>query len=220
MNTQLAPLCQNLQKLRRETGLSQSGAAKGLGLSQVLLSHYENGARKPSLEFILRACDFYSVSADYLLGRSGVRDGNAVCPAEEPGNDNRLVGMASAKLGQSLLIASIKVVYSLLSDLRHASLVSEVTAMLGAVVARVFYRLCRASGQESTYFPGNAYETASAADFLGCDLRVERALTGLRDSGQELPVFSYQDLEAAHGQQFKALATLMHQSCERIRKLT
>ena len=45
-------------------------AAVELGISQALLSHYENGAREPGLGFVCRACDYYGVSADYLLGRS------------------------------------------------------------------------------------------------------------------------------------------------------
>ena len=56
--------------LRRERGLSQRKAAADLGISQAQLSHYENGAREPGLNFLCRACDYYGVSADYLLGRS------------------------------------------------------------------------------------------------------------------------------------------------------
>jgi len=58
-----------LSALRKETGRSQRQAASDLGISQALLSHYENGAREPKLEFIIRACDYYNVSADYILGR-------------------------------------------------------------------------------------------------------------------------------------------------------
>ena len=58
-----------LSALRRESGRSQRQAASDLGVSQALLSHYENGAREPKLEFILKACDYYNVSADYILGR-------------------------------------------------------------------------------------------------------------------------------------------------------
>ena len=56
--------------LRRERGISQRKAAADLGISQAQLSHYENGAREPGLNFVCRACDYYGVTADYLLGRS------------------------------------------------------------------------------------------------------------------------------------------------------
>ena len=58
-----------LSLLRREKGLSQRQAAADLGVSQALLSHYENDAREPKLEFVIKACDYYGVTADYILGR-------------------------------------------------------------------------------------------------------------------------------------------------------
>ena len=60
----------NMAELRRARGIPQRRAAADLGISQALLSHYETGAREPGLAFVCRACDYYGVSADYLLGRS------------------------------------------------------------------------------------------------------------------------------------------------------
>ena len=64
----------NLGKLRRERGLSQRQAAAMLGVSQALLSHYETDAREPKLDFVIKICDFYSVTTDYILGRTKERD--------------------------------------------------------------------------------------------------------------------------------------------------
>ena len=61
---------ETLSALRRERNISQRQAAQDLRISQALLSHYENGAREPGLAFVCRACDYYGVSADYLLCRS------------------------------------------------------------------------------------------------------------------------------------------------------
>ena len=61
-----------MSALRRARGLSQRTAAADLHISQALLSHYENGAREPGLAFVCRACEYYGVSADYLLGRTEV----------------------------------------------------------------------------------------------------------------------------------------------------
>ena len=74
-----------LSALRRERQINQRTAARELGISQALLSHYENGAREPGLGFVCRACDYYGVSADYLLGRSEQPDAaaNAAKTAEE-----------------------------------------------------------------------------------------------------------------------------------------
>ena len=62
--------CSTMSELRRQRGLSQRKAAADLKISQALLSHYENGAREPGLGFVCRACRYYGVSADYLLGLS------------------------------------------------------------------------------------------------------------------------------------------------------
>ena len=59
-----------MSELRKARGLSQRKAAADLKISQALLSHYENGAREPGLGFVCRACRYYGVSADYLLGLS------------------------------------------------------------------------------------------------------------------------------------------------------
>ena len=55
-----------LSLLRQEKGISQRAAAKDLGISQALLSHYENGVREPGLAFVTKACNYYNVSADFL----------------------------------------------------------------------------------------------------------------------------------------------------------
>lgn len=61
---------ETMSELRRKKGASQRTAAADLGISQALLSHYENGVREPGLDFVCRACEYYGVSADYLLGRT------------------------------------------------------------------------------------------------------------------------------------------------------
>ena len=65
---------QVLTELRHQRGMSQKQAAADLGISQALLSHYENGAREPRLEFVLKICEYYGVTADRLLGRVGAKD--------------------------------------------------------------------------------------------------------------------------------------------------
>ncbi len=73
---------QVLSELRSRSELSQRTLASDLKISQALLSHYENGTREPGLPFICRACDYFGVSADYMLGRTDdISSGGAVgCP--------------------------------------------------------------------------------------------------------------------------------------------
>ena len=72
---------ETLSVLRHERNISQRTAAAALNISQALLSHYENGAREPGLDFVRRACDYYGVSADYLLCRSDNPDSTASAAA-------------------------------------------------------------------------------------------------------------------------------------------
>ena len=55
---------------RKQKGVSQKQAAADLGISQALLSHYENGIRESGLQFLVKAADYYNVSCDYLLGHA------------------------------------------------------------------------------------------------------------------------------------------------------
>ena len=64
-----------LSMLRKEQGISQRKVAAALGISQALLSHYENGIREPGLGFVIKVCDYNGVTADYLLGRTMARAG-------------------------------------------------------------------------------------------------------------------------------------------------
>ena len=70
MDTMQRSFPETLSALRRDKNISQRKAAADLNISQALLSHYENGAREPGLGFVCRACDYYGVSADYLLCRT------------------------------------------------------------------------------------------------------------------------------------------------------
>lgn len=63
-----------LSNLRRSKGVSQKKAAEELGISPALLSHYENGIRECGLDFLLRLAEYYSVSCDYLLGKSEIKN--------------------------------------------------------------------------------------------------------------------------------------------------
>ena len=106
-----------LSLLRQERGVSQRTAAGDLGISQALLSHYENGIREPGLLFVVKACDYYHVSADFILGRTLSREGSMLTSEEilnaaEPGNV--LQGSILATLQSKLLSGAIGVLFGLL----------------------------------------------------------------------------------------------------------
>ena len=73
----MSKFAETMSYLRREKGVPQRQVAAELKISQALLSHYENGAREPGIDFICRACRYYGVTADFMLGLSDSPSGNA-----------------------------------------------------------------------------------------------------------------------------------------------
>jgi transcriptional regulator with XRE-family HTH domain len=59
-----------LRELRKEKGLTQKQIADYLGISDKGYGYYELGQREPCISIIIALCDFYDVSADYLIGRT------------------------------------------------------------------------------------------------------------------------------------------------------
>lgn len=57
-----------IRELRREKGLSQPQLAAAIGVSNGVISHWENGVNEPKASYIIALCKFFSVSADYLPG--------------------------------------------------------------------------------------------------------------------------------------------------------
>ena len=113
-----AEFSRTLSLLRQEKGVSQRTAAGVLGISQALLSHYENGIREPGLAFVVKACDYYGVSADYLLGRTLTRDGTTIGTEElydiSDEKDNSMRGSVLALLSKKLLVNSVGMLFDLL----------------------------------------------------------------------------------------------------------
>ncbi len=61
---------ERLKELRKENGLGQVKLAEELKVSKSIISLWENGLREPGIYAIKAICDFFKVSADYMLGRS------------------------------------------------------------------------------------------------------------------------------------------------------
>lgn len=59
---------ERIKKARKETKLTQRQLGKKLGVSNVMVSHYELGARKPKIETVKKFAKALGVSAEWLLG--------------------------------------------------------------------------------------------------------------------------------------------------------
>ncbi|MCQ2385684.1 MAG: helix-turn-helix domain-containing protein [Clostridia bacterium] len=64
-------LNENIQKLRTSMGLNQVELAKVMNVSKQCVSNWENDNVQPSIEMLMKLSDFFKVSTDYLLGRTG-----------------------------------------------------------------------------------------------------------------------------------------------------
>lgn len=57
-----------LLELREQNNLSQKAVADLLGVTRTQVSDIENGKSGTNLDRFCQLCEFYQVSADYLLG--------------------------------------------------------------------------------------------------------------------------------------------------------
>lgn len=59
-----------LKKLREDKRYSQTQLAKELGVSNVTISQYESGDRKPDIDTVKTIAKYFNVTTDYLLGHT------------------------------------------------------------------------------------------------------------------------------------------------------
>ncbi len=131
-----------LSLLRKEKGISQKNAAKELGVSQSLLSHYEKGIRECGLLFVLKAAEYYDVSCDYLLGKSPEKKGTTISiedlkeeQSEEKNGKSRTFKVLYKK---KILFCSLNILIDFLTKTKNSKLVEEIFSFLYLAVYRMF----------------------------------------------------------------------------------
>ena len=62
-----------LRELREDRDLKQAAVASALEISQQTYSRYETGVNEMPIHHLKKLCQFYQVSADYILGLSPVQ---------------------------------------------------------------------------------------------------------------------------------------------------
>lgn len=58
-----------LRKLRERRRMSRKTLGECCGISKNMIGCYERGEHEPTASVLIQICDFFEVSADYLLGR-------------------------------------------------------------------------------------------------------------------------------------------------------
>lgn len=217
-----------LSLLRQEKKVSQRTAAEALGISQALLSHYENGVREPGLAFVVRACDYYGVSADFLLGRTLTRDG-AVIAAEElydisDEKNNSLKGGVLALLSKKLLVNSVGVLFGLLGRTGSREAIQAAAGYLSTAVYTVFRRLYDANPDNNPdffsvsprHFQAGLYE----ADMKCCEAELADALAAhIKDKGP-MPEMTNDALARDYPVLYQSVLQVVHNTGERVNAIS
>ena len=215
-----------LSLLRQERGVSQRTAAGDLGISQALLSHYENGIREPGLAFVVKACDYYHVSADFMLGRTLSRDGSMLTSEEvlntaEPGNI--LQGGIMATLQSKLLSGAVGVLFGLLGKLGDKGAINAAAAYLGSAVYQLYRHLYRAAGANEAYFaldPAACTMGVADADMKLAENRYARCLRAQVAQKAEFPDLSPEALTDAYPGRCQSLTQVLSTADNRLTALT
>lgn len=222
-----------LSLLRREKGVSQRTVAESLGISQALLSHYENGIREPGLSFVVKACDYYQVSADYLLGRSLSKDG-AMIDAQElydvsEHKDNALRGSIMAQLNKKLLVNALTVIYGMLGKLGDRGLIMAVSEYFSCAVYQVFRQIYHCNGknpkgffgvEESAFWGGlvNADMQRSSCE-ISMEVERLRGDKGLQEKMRQNPALDEDYLQKEFPALYQSLLQLLHNTSNQLNAL-
>ncbi len=221
-----ANFSRTLSLLRQEKKVSQRIAARELGISQALLSHYENGVREPGLEFVSHACDYYSVSADFILGRTLSREGAAInaetlydYSAEK---DNVLRGSVMATLSKKLLVNAVSMLFELLGKVGSKSAITAAADYLSSAVYTVFRHLYRANGTNNEDFfsvsPGHFITGMAKADMIYSEAEYIDALSRHGKEKGEFPDLSNDVLLRNYPGSYQSLLQIVHSTGERINR--
>ena len=215
-----------LSLLRKERGVSQRVAAADLGVSQALLSHYENGIREPGLTFVSKVCDYYHVSADYMLGRTLARDGSMLTAEEilnaaEP--NNVLQGSVLATLRGKLITSASGVLFGLLGKLNDKAAINAAAGYLGSAVYQLYRHLYRTAGANEAYFsldPAACTMGTAEADMKLSEIQYTRSLRSLAAKKAALPDLSNEALTAAYPGRCQSLTQVLSTADARLSGLT
>ena len=222
-----ADFARTLALLRHERGISQRQAAETLGISQALLSHYENGVREPGLNFVVKACDFYNVSADFLLGRTLSRDGTTILDADtlydvSDERDNVLKGSVMATLSKKLIVNSAGVLFDLLGRLENKKAIKAASNYLSTALYTLYRHLFQFSPNGNDGFfsvPREHFVVGlPRADMILNEAEYVATLAGQNKEAQQFPDMSHDAMTAAYPGTYQSLLQIIHVCGERLNK--
>lgn len=228
MNTEFSRI---MTLLRKERKISQKQAAEELGISQGLLSHYEKGKRECGLDFLVKAADYYSVSCDYLLGRSPEPQGKTITVDELPESDSSARDKVSPNtvmlsFNKKLILNSVNVLFSILTKFRSQTVIKEASSYIMLAVYKVFrhaFSANPANDQNFFMIDKNSVSSATSSAMFLAESRLDAACNG---SGKdavaegEAPVINTQSLAEDYPQYYSSCVNLIKNSEDRIKEVS
>ncbi len=219
-----AEFARTLSLLRQEKGVSQRTASSELGISQALLSHYENGIREPGLTFVVKACAYYNVSADYLLGRTLTRDGTTISAEElydiSQEKDNSMRGSVLALLSKKLLVNSVGMLFDLLAKTGNRDIIQAVANYLSTSVYKMYRDIYHANPNNNPDFFSVPQRHFSAglpeADMHLSEVELQDALAAHMKEKGAMPEMDHAALARDYPVLYQSILQLIHNTGERI----
>lgn len=111
-----------LIELRKQNGISQEELSFKLNVSRQTISRWESGIRQPNAEMLNNICNFYKISADYLLN-DGIKEAEitvtethsalaASTPENKPKNTGRV--KKTILLGSIIILSLLMLLFTIL----------------------------------------------------------------------------------------------------------
>ena len=172
-----------------------------------------------------RACDYYNVSADFLLGRTLTKNGATIVSPDElydysTEKDNVLHGSIVATLNKKLLVNSISVLFDLLGKTGCKGAVKAAAEYLSTAIYTLFRHLYRAPGtQNEDFFAVSPLAFAAGvaqSDLIYAQCAYVEALEEHRREKGEFPSMNHDALMENYPGTYQSLLQIIHNTGGRI----
>lgn len=202
-----------LSLLRKERGISQRSAAEALQVSQALLSHYENGAREPSYDFLIRAARYYDVTTDYLLGLTMSRERSEDMLQNLDGAPNEEETPSKVRT----LANSIRLIYDLLYSINNTVFTNCVVEYLTLAVYKTFRYLYLSSPdnkEEIFSVPNSSFAELTDIEMKRSELELKLQSAALASSKNNRHDISYDSLRQKYPEHSRYAMLLLYEAGE------
>ncbi len=143
-----------IKELRGNHSMTQEELSKMVGVSTSMVGMYETEARNPSYEVLLKIADYFNVSTDYILGKSGFK----YHEDEEINNLQLLIDAIASSKNDEIRVLS-KDILELINLTTYAS-ISEGRVKELTLIKKLYHIVYKIQNTLSTnayksYFSGN-----------------------------------------------------------------